>query len=220
MRSCECGCGRPLKGGALQRFASDACRKRFARARFGVVENPDTEPGHARTDPDTESAELEVVPPPPDTLAGAVEAWVGGRANLPEALVASLRSLAGALDREPAKSPLWGRFLEAVKLAIEEERRAGEEAAELFAGLHAASAHAQAEWSRARAALGDDLWERSARLVPLPCGWGDHRPHAWPAGRVECQDCGARGEMVGGDFRPTPGDWRLAVGLAGGGEHP
>jgi hypothetical protein len=223
MISCACGCGETFEPVGRQRFLNAAHRARAARARRGVVTGRDGHrdaqeahrDGH-RDGRDAEPVPLEAEVPPPDTLAGAVEAWVGGRANLPEALIASLRQLAGALDREPAKSPLWGRFLDAVRMALEEERRAGEEAAELFAGLHAAAAHGQAEYARARAALGDDLWERSARLVPISCAWGDHRWHRWPAGAIECEDCGVPGEMVGGDFRPTPGDWRSAVGLAGG----
>jgi hypothetical protein len=218
MINCACGCGETFEPAGRQRFLNAAHRARAARARRGVVTGRD---GHrdaqeAHRDGHRDGRDAEPAPLEADTLAGAVEAWVGGRANLPEALIASLRSLAGALDREPAKSPLWGRFLEAVKLAIEEERRAGEEAAELFAGLHAAAAHGQAEYARARAALGDDLWERSARLVPISCAWQDHRWHRWPAGAITCEDCECPGREVADGIVAVPGDWRAHVGLAGG----
>jgi hypothetical protein len=228
MISCACGCGETFEPVGRQRFLNAAHRARAARARRGVVTgrdgHRDAEEAHRdghRDGRDAEPELLEAEVPAAGSLAAAVERWLdGGDERIGEAVAATLRTLAVELDRDPKRSPLWARFLAAIELALEAEAAHKREAAEYHAALMTASAHAQAEWSRVRQALGDEEWERGARLAPISCAWGDHRWHRWPAGAIECEDCGVPGQQVADGILPAPGDWRSAVGLAGGGERP
>lgn len=99
-RHCACGCEKELKGSSTQRFASDACRKRVARAAArrngsadGVADNPDA--GHRP----------QITP---GRVRSGLESWLEDHDDLPAPLVAAARALSDEVDRRPSASPLWG----------------------------------------------------------------------------------------------------------------
>jgi hypothetical protein len=44
-----------------------------------------------------------------------LEVWISKQIDLPEMLVEAARSLADQVDRDPDRSPLWGRYLDALR---------------------------------------------------------------------------------------------------------
>lgn len=108
-RTCGCGCGREVVG--RQRFSSDRCRKRAARQRLRIADNPD-----AKSDnPDAKSDQ----PGRPASLVEAVGDLLEEYPNTPSAFAGALRLIASQLDRRPDHSAMWGRFLTALSEALE-----------------------------------------------------------------------------------------------------
>jgi hypothetical protein len=120
-RLCACGCGEPLKGRLSQRFVSDAHRKRSRRAERAVDKQVKVEVV-AGALPAPRGA-------PPNGSAGrtraGLEVWIARQdVELPEMLVEAARSLADEVDRVPDASPLWGRYLDALRQLHEPEVQA------------------------------------------------------------------------------------------------
>ena len=103
--------------------------------------------------------------------------------------------LADAVESSPRNSPLVGRYLEALRgLQEADEQERAEGIREAYTWVEEMFAE-----GRAREAMRVEMYriaqtpeerERWADAVPLRCARNDHRPHAWPAGRTACVDCG------------------------------
>lgn len=182
-RFCECGCGEVLSGRRSQRFVSPAHRMRARRA--ARVSDP---------------AEAAVVPPSGNGSRGSVrlglEAWLAEQVvEPPEVLVAAARALADEVDADRDDSPLWGRYLDAVRqlqepvaqtVAINDELRRIYESIGLC--------RADEEWRHAQymraVERGDPYPEGWEKVVPIGCVRGRHswrRPNY--SGFVLCQFC-------------------------------
>ena len=120
-RLCACGCGETLKGRLIQRFFSDAHRKKSRRAESVV---------HEQVEGGLDTVELPAARgAPPNGSAGrtraGLEVWITKQdVELPEMLVEAARSLADEVDRVPDASPLWGRYLDALRQLHEPEVQA------------------------------------------------------------------------------------------------
>lgn len=107
VRRCE-GCSGRLAG-RQQRFCGDRCRSRVRRSGRSDAVTTAVEAGHggrvvSLPSPDPPAAE-------PGGCARGLEAWLAGiEDDLPAASVAHARLLAAEVDRDPANSPLHGRY--------------------------------------------------------------------------------------------------------------
>jgi hypothetical protein len=173
-RLCECGCGTVLNGSKTRRYASDAHRKRHARAAARVAA-PDPQPfdvdGHVKVRP-------------------ALDEWLEGQHDLPAPLVAAAQALSAQVDMMPKSSPLWGRLttvltelmtpaLEARQWSVE-KRQVLEQVA--LAGHD--DRWRAAKYREARdAGMDPTPWER---VVPISCARGEHH---WRDGRPQRRVC-------------------------------
>jgi hypothetical protein len=130
------------------------------------------------------------------TRAG-LEVWLARQdVELPEMLVEAARSLADEVDREPEASPLWGRYLDAVRQLHEPEVQAKAWSAEMralfteFATMEAAETWRHQRYLKA-VADGEEYPDRWTTLVPFGCLLERHHWHQWggPESPKTCLDC-------------------------------
>jgi hypothetical protein len=195
-RLCACGCGETLKGRLSQRFVSDAHRKRSRRAESAATEQIKIEAAAGavpavRGAPSNGSIGR--------TRAG-LEVWLARQdVELAEMLVEAARSLADEVDREPEASPLWGRYLDAVRQLHEPEVQAKawsaavRELYEELATIEAAEAWRVQRYQRA-VDNGEEHPDRWTKLVPFGCLLDRHHWHQWggPESPKTCLDCRGR----------------------------
>jgi hypothetical protein len=192
-RLCACGCGEALKGRRSQRFVSDAHRKRSRRAESAVNEQVKVEAAAGALPADRTA--------PPNGSIGrtraGLEVWLARQdVELPEMLVEAARSLADEVDREPEASPLWGRYLDAVRQLHEPEVQIKAWSAEVRALYEEFATMQAAEAWRAKRYLkavddGEPHPARWGTLVPLGCAMQLHRWHqrGGPESPKTCLDC-------------------------------
>jgi hypothetical protein len=209
-RLCECGCGKPLpaRSPRSRRFFDNAHRERTRKAKIRAqkrMENPAAGPSAPVDVPAVRNLGYER-PTPPNGAMGrtraGLEAWIARQElELPASLVEACRSLADEVDREPEASPLWGRYLDALRQLQEPAYVAAEWGKDLQR-LHevAAIMRADDEWRAAKyreaAERGDALAEAWDKLVPIGCVRDQHewrRPDYW--GVVRCRNCDTEREM-------------------------
>lgn len=187
-RHCACGCEKELKGSSTQRFASDACRKRAARAAArrngsadGVADNPDA--GHRP----------QITP---GRVRSGLESWLEDHDDLPAPLVAAARALSDEVDRRPSASPLWGRLTTILTELVTPQVQAQaltEDLRRLYEYLLIGRADEEWRHEKHMQAIerGDPLADVWQRVVPIGCVRGRHswKPHPDFWGAVRCQHC-------------------------------
>jgi hypothetical protein len=205
-RQCECGCGEPLKGTRARRFVDNAHRMRARKARIaaGSRTGDDAPRGDSSAPLAGGGAAAGGIPadrPAPSngsmgrTRAG-LEVWISKQIDLPEMLVEAARSLADQVDRDPDRSPLWGRYLDALRQLQEPEQRAtawNDEVRRLYEVLLIGRADEEWRHEKHMQAIerGDPLADVWQRVVPIACARGRHswKPHPDYWGAVRCQHC-------------------------------
>ena len=187
-RQCECGCGEPLKGTRARRFVDNAHRMRARKAKAAVEEQVKTELHDVHTTPSSNGSMGR-------TRAG-LEVWISKQIDLPEMLVEAARSLADQVDRDPDRSPLWGRYLDALRQLQEPEQRAvawNDEVRRLYEVMLIGRADEEWRHSMQMQAIerGDPLADVWQRVVPIGCARGRHSWKSHPVywGAVRCQHC-------------------------------
>jgi hypothetical protein len=190
---CACGCGEKVPDSRQnRRYVSNAHRMRARRAKDAANDAIDRAPrrGRPADSPAPSNGSMG------RTRAG-LEVWLARQETLelPELLVEAARSLADEVDREPEASPLWGRYLDAVR-QLSEPAAVATAWNEDMRGLHekVAIGRADEEWRAAKyweaIERGDPLAESWERVVPIGCARGDHswrRRDYW--GIVRCRHC-------------------------------
>jgi hypothetical protein len=204
-RQCECGCGEPLKGSRARRFVDNAHRMRARKTRVAAekrIHSPAADPSAkkpAEEQMNTVIVQHEPSPPPNGTMGrtrAGLEVWIARQElELPESLVAAARSLADEVDREPDASPLWGRYLDALR-QLQEPMAVATASNQDMQRLYekVAIMRADEEWRamkyREAVERDDPLAESWERLVPIGCAHGQHswrRRDYW--GVVRCAHC-------------------------------
>jgi hypothetical protein len=124
--------------------------------------------------------------------------------ELAEMLVEAARSLADEVDSAPDASPLWGRYLDALRQLHAPEVQAKAWSAEMralfeeFATMEAAEAWRHRRYLKA-VADGEVHPDRWTKLVPFGCLLERHNWHQWggPESPKTCLDCRGRLEDDG-----------------------